>query len=29
MGVEGRRIVGKKVEENDYPPPYLNVFKIK
>ena len=26
--VEGRRVVGKRVEENDYPPPCLNVFKI-
>ena len=29
MGVEGMRVVGKKVEVNCYPSPYLDVFKIK
>ena len=29
MGVERWRIVGKKVEGNGYPSPYLDVFKIK
>ena len=28
-GVEGKRVVGRRVEETDYPPPGLNVFKIK
>ena len=27
--VEGRRIVGKRVEMNGYPPSCLDVFKIK
>ena len=27
-GVEGRRVVGRRVEENDSPPPCLDVFKI-
>ena len=27
--VEGRRVVGKKVEGNGYPSPYLDVLKIK
>ena len=29
MIVDGRRVVGKRVKENDYPLPYLDVFKIK
>ena len=29
MGVEGRRVVGMRVEENGYPPLCLDVFKIK
>ena len=27
--LEGRRAVEKSIEGNDYPPPYLDVFKIK
>ena len=27
-GVEGRRVVGMRVEGNDSPPPCLDVFKI-
>ena len=27
--IEGRRVVGRRVEGNCYPPPYLDVFKIK
>ena len=29
MRVEGSRVVGKRVKRNDYPPPYLDVFKNK
>ena len=28
MGVDERRVVGRRVEENGYPSPYLDVFKI-
>ena len=28
MGVEGRRVVGRRVEGNDYSLPCLDVFKI-
>ena len=29
-GEESKRgVVGRRVEKNGYPPPYLNVFKIK
>ena len=28
-GVEGMRVVERRVERNGYPPPYLDVFKIK
>ena len=28
MGVDERRVGGRRVEENSYPPPYLDVFKI-
>ena len=27
--VEGRKVVGKRVERNGYPLPYLDVFKIR
>ena len=27
-GVEERRVVGRRVEGNDSPPPYVDVFKI-
>ena len=29
MGIEGMRVVGRRVEMNGYPPPCLDVFKIK
>ena len=28
-GVNGRKVMGRRVKGNGYPPPYLNVFKIK